>query len=134
MSGDETDLGRHISDVDGALFHSLAEKDRIFSAQPIKDYQVSFNVKYTCIPCLLSNHRLDAVFFGSGEFFKERLTNCLEVLECIFALKTQLFLLSIVSALHWFKIRFTGKFSGLSFITDSFVFFVPKVFYSKQKP
>ena len=39
LSGDETDLGRHISDVDGALFHSLAEKDKIFTAQKIKDYQ-----------------------------------------------------------------------------------------------
>ena len=30
LSGDELDLGRHISDVDGPLFHSLSRKDKIF--------------------------------------------------------------------------------------------------------
>ena len=76
LSGDETDLGRHISDVDGALFHSLAEKDRIFSAQPIKDYQVNLNVKEkkTCIPCLLSIARF-LRFFSGGVYFLRILEN-----------------------------------------------------------
>ena len=45
LSGDELDLGRHISDVDGPLFHSLSRKDKIFKPYKMKDYQVNERAK-----------------------------------------------------------------------------------------
>ena len=46
LSGDELDLGRHISDVDGPLFHSLSRKDKIFKPYKMKDYQVNENILF----------------------------------------------------------------------------------------